>query len=47
MNTTTESETNASAPEVPKPKTKRAKKAKPQKKAARVRKGALPEHDRA
>ena len=34
MNTTTESEKNASAPEVPQPKTKRtpAKKAKPAKK---------------
>jgi hypothetical protein len=35
MNTTTESEKNASAPEVPQPRTKRtpAKKAKPAKKA--------------
>jgi hypothetical protein len=33
MNTTAESEKNASAPEVVQPKTKRAKKAKPPKKA--------------
>ncbi len=40
MNTTTESEKNASAPELPQPKTKRAKKAKPPKKAARAKKPA-------
>jgi hypothetical protein len=42
MNTTTELEKNASAPEVPKPKTKRppAKKAKPAKKPARAKKAA-------
>ena len=50
MNTTTESEKNASAPEAPQPKTKRtpAKKAKPAKKAARARKPASkPKADRA
>ena len=42
MNSTTESEKNTSAPEVPQPKTKRtpAKKAKPAKKAARTGKPA-------
>ena len=42
MNTATESETNASAPEVPQPKTKRthAKRAKPAKKALRAKKPA-------
>ena len=42
MNTATESEKNASAPEVPQPKTKRAtaKKAKPAKKAGRAVKPA-------
>jgi hypothetical protein len=38
MNTATESETNASAPEVPQPKTNRAKKAKLSKKLARAKK---------
>jgi hypothetical protein len=50
MNTATESEKNASAPEVPQPKTKRAtaKKAKPAKKAARAGKPASkPKADRA
>ena len=50
MNTTTESEKNASAPEVLQPKTKRAtaKKAKPAKKAARAGKPASkPKADRA
>ena len=50
MNTTIESEKNASAPEVPQPKTKRtaAKKAKPAKKAARAKKPASkPKADRA
>jgi hypothetical protein len=49
MNSTTESE-NASAPEVPQPKTKRtpAKKAKPAKKASRAKKPARKPHaDRA
>jgi hypothetical protein len=42
VNTTTESEKNASAPEIPQPKTKRAaaKKAKPAKKASRAKKPA-------
>jgi hypothetical protein len=50
MNTATESEKNASAPEVPQPKTKRAtaKKAKPAKKAAQAKKAAgKPKGDRA
>jgi hypothetical protein len=50
MNTTTESEKNASAPEVPQPKTKRtpAKKAKPVKKVARAKKPVgKPKADRA
>jgi Protein of unknown function (DUF3489) len=40
MNSTTESEKNTSAPEVPQPKTNRTKKAKPAKKPARARKAA-------
>jgi hypothetical protein len=40
MNTTTESEKNASAPEAPQPKTKRTKKAKPAKKPTRAKKPA-------
>ena len=48
MNTTTESEKNASAPEVPQPKTKRTKIAKPAKKAAHAKKPASkPKTDRA
>ena len=50
MNSATESEKNASAPEVPQPKTKRtpAKKAKPAKKAGRAEKPASkPKADRA
>jgi Protein of unknown function (DUF3489) len=50
MNTTSESEKNASVPEVPQPKTKRApaKKAKPAKKAGRAKKPATkPKADRA
>ena len=48
MNTATESEKSASAPEVPQPKTKRTKKAKPAKKAARAGKPASkPKADRA
>jgi hypothetical protein len=50
MNTTTESEKNASPAEVPQPKTKRAtaKKAKPVKKAGRAKKTAgKPKADRA
>ena len=50
MNSTTESEKNASAPEVPQPKPKRtpAKKAKPAKKAGRAKKPASkPKADRA
>src|ERR1039457_2000308 len=50
MNITTESEKNASAPEVPQPKTKRApaKKTKPAKKAGRAKKSATkPKADRA
>jgi len=50
MNTTTESEKNASAPEVPQPKAKRApaKKAKSATKAARAKKQAgKPKADRA
>jgi hypothetical protein len=50
MNTTTESEKNASAPEVPQPKTKRAtaKKAKPAQKAGRSKKAiGKPKTDRA
>ena len=50
MNSTTESEKNASAPEVPQPKPKRApaKKAKPAKKAGRAGKPASkPKTDRA
>lgn len=50
MNTTTESEQNASAPEVSQPKTKRkpTKKAKPAKKGARARKpAAKPNAERA
>jgi hypothetical protein len=50
VNTTTESEKNASAPEIPQPKTKRAaaKKAKPAKKASRAKKPATkPKADRA
>jgi hypothetical protein len=50
MNTATESEKNASAPEVPQPKKKRtpSKKAKPAKKAGRARKAAgKPKADRA
>ena len=49
MNTTTESEKNASAPEVPQPKTKRtpAKKAKPAKRTARAKKAARPKVNRA
>jgi hypothetical protein len=50
MNSTTESEKNASAPEVPQPKTKRApdKKSKSAKKAGRARKPACkPKADRA
>lgn len=48
MNTATESEKNASAPEVPQPKKKRAKKAKPAKKAGRAKKPASkPKADRA
>ncbi len=50
MNSTTESEKNASAPEVPQQKTKRttAKKAKPAKKAGRAGKPAnKPKTDRA
>jgi len=49
MNTTTESEKNASAPEVPQPKTKRtpAKKAKSAKKAGRAKKAtSKPKADR-
>jgi|ERR1700693_6154629 len=45
---TPESEKNASAPEVPQPKTKRTKKAKPAKKAGRAKKPApKPKVDRA
>ncbi len=48
MNTATESEKNASAPEVPQPKPKRAKKAKPAKRAGRAKKPASkPKADRA
>jgi cell division septation protein DedD len=48
MNSTTESEKNASAPEVPQPKTRRTKKAKSAKKAARAKKPAgKPKADRA
>jgi len=48
MNTTTESEKNASAPEVPQPKTKHTKKAKPAKKVARTKKlTGKPKADRA
>ncbi len=50
MNTTTESEKNATVAEAPQPKAKRtsAKKAKPAKKAGRTRKGASkPKADRA
>jgi hypothetical protein len=50
MNTTIESERNASAPEVPQPKTKRApaKKAKPVNKARRAKKPAIkPKGERA
>jgi len=48
MNSTTESEKNASAPEVPQPKTKRTKIAKPAKKAAHAKKPASkPKTDRA
>ena len=49
MNTTTESEKNASAPEVSQPKTKRtpAKKAKPAKRTARAKKAARPKVNRA
>jgi hypothetical protein len=48
MNNTIESEKNASAPDVPQPKTKRTKKAKPAKKAARAQKPAgKPRADRA
>ena len=48
MNITTESDRNASAPEVPQPKAKRAKKAKPAKKPARAGKRASkPKTDRA
>jgi hypothetical protein len=50
MNTSTESEKNASAPEVPQPKTKRppASKAKPAKKAGRAKKPVTkPKADRA
>jgi hypothetical protein len=50
MNTTTESEKNATAPEVPQPKPKRApaKRAKPIKRAARAKKPAgKPHADRA
>jgi uncharacterized surface protein with fasciclin (FAS1) repeats len=48
MNTTTESEKNASAPEVPQPKTKRTKKAKPAKKAGPAKNQAKkPKADRA
>ena len=48
MNTTTESEKNASAPEVPQPKTKRAKKSKAAKKAGPTKKPATkPKAERA
>jgi hypothetical protein len=40
MNSTTESEKNPSAPDVPQPKTKRTKTAKPPKKAVRAKKPA-------
>ena len=48
MNSTTESEKNASAPEVPKTKRATAKKAQPAKKAGRTKKSASkPKADRA
>jgi Protein of unknown function (DUF3489) len=48
MNTATESEENASAPDVPQAKTKHTKKAKPAKKATRAKKPASkPKADRA
>ena len=48
MNSTTESEKNTSAPDVPQPKTKRtpARKAKPAKKAARAKKAGKPAAER-
>jgi Protein of unknown function (DUF3489) len=48
MNSTTESEKNTSAPDVPQPKTKRApaRKAKPAKKTARAKKAGKPAAER-